>query len=718
MVPTQAMELREFAENILFATRLDEKLCDPGLITDEHPGPALATPESPGRPSDLQFKDQAQGKSRFPGVAHLENAAVRGRVLHFFANHELLATELMALVLLRFPDAPPAFRRGVLQTLRDEQHHTRLYVDRMRAFGISFGELPVSGFFWRAVSRMENPMDYVAGLSLTFEQANLDFAMQFGQAFQQVGDSETATLLDGIYHDEIAHVAYGLKWFRRWKNPDESDWSAYSRQLKFPLSPRRARGMLLNTAGRQAAGLDPEFIANLAVFSQSKGRTPNIHLFNPFTEGHIAHGRSFSPGKHPSSLAVDLANLPQFLCDEDDVVLVTRRPAVAFLSGLKQAGFLIPEFVELDASQKNPEAPPAHHAQRKVGILRPWAWGPDSMEILRPHFVHVTGESRRPEERFHPGLAALYSKTWSAQVLREFIAQRRLSHGPEDWLCPESVVGVAAASPDAARALIDSIRDRGHARVVVKEALGLAGSNALRLWEPTLSQAQLRWITTSLQNGREAVVEPWLERVIDFSAQLEMGPKHLELRGFTTLINDARGQYEGNAAAPDHRQRLPTRVTRLLSDSPDAPRDLPTRVHSLFHDLFQFLQPRLADAGFLGPLGIDAFVYRAEDGRCRLKPVVEINPRHTMGRLTVELMRHTCPGTHGLFRLVNRSALRREGFIDFPALARSLAEHHPLQRAGEPVARIREGAVCLTDPDSAQVCLAVFHASRQPLPSP
>ncbi|HXG48321.1 MAG TPA: DUF455 family protein, partial [Methylomirabilota bacterium] len=234
---TTAMELRDFAEQVLFATTLEEKLQCPTHITDERPGSALNTPEAPGRPAELKFKDRTAGRDGFPGAHRLEHAAERGRVLHFFANHELLATELMALVLLRFPDAPAAFRRGVLQTLREEQEHTRLYLERLRACGLHFGELPVSGFFWRAVARMESPLDYVAGLSLTFEQANLDFAAQFARAFAAAGDGPTADLLERIHRDEIAHVAYGLKWFRRWKNPAEDDWAAFCRQLKFPLSP-------------------------------------------------------------------------------------------------------------------------------------------------------------------------------------------------------------------------------------------------------------------------------------------------------------------------------------------------------------------------------------------------------------------------------------------------------------------------------------------------
>jgi len=67
-----AMELREFAEQVLFATTLEEKLRAPDIITDEHPGAPLLEVENPGRPAGLQFKAQGSGKADFPGVQRLE----------------------------------------------------------------------------------------------------------------------------------------------------------------------------------------------------------------------------------------------------------------------------------------------------------------------------------------------------------------------------------------------------------------------------------------------------------------------------------------------------------------------------------------------------------------------------------------------------------------------------------------------------------------------
>ena len=434
---------------------------------------------------------------------------------------------------------------------------------------------------------------------------------------------------------------------------------------------------------------------------QSKGRTPTVFWFNPLAEGRIARGRSFTPVKHQAALVRDLENLPQFLCNRDDIVLVGRRPAARFLSRLKQTGFEPAEFVELAPAPAPPASALSH---RPLGGLRPWAWGPDSAELFEPLFAQ-TAASQPPLARcYNAGIAGLYSKAWSAGFLRAFLAGR----APEPWLCPPDEAGVAARTMDAALAAIAAIRRRRHAKVAAKEAIGLAGHNAIRLWEPDLLDAQRRWLAGVIEEGGEVVIEPWLEREMDFSAQLEMETDGLKLRGYTGLINDRKGRYLGNWAAADFDRRLPAAVTRLFHE----PADILDRLHATYSEIFPALEAELRQAGFLGPVGIDAFVYRPPHGPCRLKPIVEINPRFTMGRLTIELMRRICPGGHGLFRLVTLKQARAEGFEDFKACARSLAERFPPRLEAGPGGRLREGAVCLTDPARAEACLATFRVSR------
>jgi hypothetical protein len=191
---------------------------------------------------------------------------------------------------------------------------------------------------------------------------------------------------------------------------------------------------------------------------------------------------------------------------------------------------------------------------------------------------------------------------------------------------------------------------------------------------------------------------------VDFSVQLEMTARGLKLCGYTGLLTDSKGQYQGNWAAPNYAQRLPDAVVTLFRE----PRDVSVRLHRTYSDILSLLESELQRAEYLGPVGIDAFVYRTAHGDVQLKPIVEINPRYTMGRVMVELMKRACPGTFGVFRLVNRTTAQADGFRDFPAYARALVERSPLRLEGEPEPRIREGVLCLNDPGQAQAVLAVF----------
>ena len=143
------MEIREFAHQVLFSSELQTKLARPLRLTDDEPGRPLGAVDTPARPSGLALTAPRGRRVRFPTRSQLDTPHMRGRALHFFANHELLALELMALALLRFPEAPQKFRRTLVATMRDEQKHMRLYLSRMADLGVELGEIPMNSFFGR-----------------------------------------------------------------------------------------------------------------------------------------------------------------------------------------------------------------------------------------------------------------------------------------------------------------------------------------------------------------------------------------------------------------------------------------------------------------------------------------------------------------------------------------------------------------------------------------
>jgi uncharacterized ferritin-like protein (DUF455 family) len=658
----QHMETREFAAKVLFSNTLEEKLAPPVDLTDHLPGRSMETPGEPGRPVDLRLRRDGV-RAGFPGSTQLINEEHRGILLHFFANHELLATELMALVLLKFPEAPAEFRRDIVHTLQEEQNHTKWYLKRMQECGVNFGDFPLSGFFWDSIAPMETPLDYVTRLSLTFEQANLDYARHYAKVLMEAGDPETARILARIYRDEIGHVGYGLKWFQRWKAAGESDWEAYKKQLPFPLSPARGRGNVpFNAEGRRKAGLAEDFIHEMKVFSQSKGRTPNLLWFTPDAEAAMAYGlegKGYSPRTEVRELQHDLEILPAFLCHRDDVILVRRSPSREHRHKLLEAGLELPECEVLTGN--GDLAADSLQRQRKINDLRPWAWCPQSAALMRPlNPGHVA-------DRWNMATRQLYAKDWQVQNL-----------GIDSMVCrtPEELVAAAG-----------TLAESGHSEAVAKAPFGAAGQKN-RKFLPTDVTPLRPWANRIIARQGSVVVEPWLDRVLDFSAHYDVSPCGLRHVGFVQLGNDRRGQFQACIADQKFCRGLPPELTRFLMSGILSvyEKEIPTK-----------LKPLLHAANYAGPVGIDAFVYRTPEGSLALRPVVEVNPRFTMGRLTWELMRRVAAGRSVRFELI-----RAKSPVQMIAQLES-ANPPQLNRKG----KLLSGCVVINEPQSVLAVLTV-----------
>lgn len=252
---------RDYAYAIVTSETLAGKLVPPPealVLTDGGPALRLA---APGRPANLGI---VEGRSaKVPPLAGMRDPSQRARILHALANHELQAIELFAWAVLAFPDAPIAFRRGLVAILADEQRHLGLYAERLVAHGIAFGDLPVTGHFWNKLDHLATPLSFVCAMGLTFENANLDFAGEYAAAARACGDLATADALDRVHEDEIAHVHFGYVWLRRLSSDDDA-WRAYNANVQFPLGPRRARGATFDREARRRAGFDEAFIEGLA----------------------------------------------------------------------------------------------------------------------------------------------------------------------------------------------------------------------------------------------------------------------------------------------------------------------------------------------------------------------------------------------------------------------------------------------------------------------
>ncbi len=250
----------DFSREILLGNNLEAKFLANSVDWSEYK--TFELPHKPGRSGRISFSSE---RMKFPKAVHLNENDMKAMALHSFANHELLAIEMMAAALLVYPHSSEEhlrFKRGIFSALRDEQKHLSLYIGRLNELGYEFGDFPLNDFFWRQMEKLKTPAQYTAMMSLTFEAANLDFAQHYAEIFRNFGDHTTASILDTVLEDEITHVAFGAYWMKKWR-ADKTLWEYYLQSLPWPLTPARSRGIGFDPVLHERAMNDAQFMEEL-----------------------------------------------------------------------------------------------------------------------------------------------------------------------------------------------------------------------------------------------------------------------------------------------------------------------------------------------------------------------------------------------------------------------------------------------------------------------
>lgn len=258
--PTGTVE--RWAFDYVTSTDLETKLAPP-----PPPSAWLSPPQAwriarPGRPPELIARTERKKAAR-PGA--LRDPRKRGETIHTFLHHELQAAELMCWAMLAFPEAPEAFRRGLLNICLDELRHVGLYRAHLEALEHPFGRDPVKDWFWdRVPVQSATPAHFVARMGIGFEGGNLDHGARFTEYFREAGDARAADIQRQITEEEISHAAFAIHWFKVFTGGFEFEqWRAF---LPVPISPQMTRGLPVNTDARRRAGFPDTFLDALGAW--------------------------------------------------------------------------------------------------------------------------------------------------------------------------------------------------------------------------------------------------------------------------------------------------------------------------------------------------------------------------------------------------------------------------------------------------------------------
>jgi len=222
---------------------------------------SAAPPLRPARPDRPELLAPRDVPRRRPGTQ-----AGRLALLHAVAHIELNAVDLHWDIVARFAATPMpmGFYDDWVRAGDEEAKHFNLVCDCLEALGSHYGALPAHAGMWRAAEdTADDLMGRLAVVPMVLEARGLDVTPGMIDIFDRAGDAGAVAALRTIYAEEVAHVAYGSKWFhflcgRANIDPKDAFHALVRRYFHGALKPP------FNEEKRAEAGLPPDFYWPLA----------------------------------------------------------------------------------------------------------------------------------------------------------------------------------------------------------------------------------------------------------------------------------------------------------------------------------------------------------------------------------------------------------------------------------------------------------------------
>ncbi|MCX7288501.1 MAG: ferritin-like domain-containing protein [Rhodobacterales bacterium] len=218
-------------------------------------------PDRPARPERPELLSPRDVPRRRPG-------SPEGRIalLHAVAHIELNAVDLHWDIIARFTDHPMplGFYDDWVKAADEEAKHFNLISDCLEAMGSHYGALPAHAGMWRAAEDTAQDLHgRLAVVPMVLEARGLDVTPGMIEVFRKAGAAGAVAALEVIYAEEVAHVAFGSKWFNWLCGRDGTD----PKEVFHHLVRRYFHGGLkppFNVEKRAEAGLPPDFYWPLA----------------------------------------------------------------------------------------------------------------------------------------------------------------------------------------------------------------------------------------------------------------------------------------------------------------------------------------------------------------------------------------------------------------------------------------------------------------------
>jgi hypothetical protein len=352
----------------------------------------------------------------------------------------------------------------------------------------------------------------------------------------------------------------------------------------------------------------------------------SIFLFNPTCEYAVANGSpNWQPNRLLQKMEADLSVLPLFFAGKNDFVLVDQMPTKEFIQSLKHIMIEIPGFILKNETNNNQQ-----FLQLPKNKLIPWGWSPAAHQNLLPLKQSCSVEFRQsPVYHWNPEHREITSRKFAIDILNKVCTSINA-----DYLIPtEHTPKICNTQNDFENAI------RQWGKIMVKAPWSSSGRGLQPITKTPVHQKVWEKVMGIVKDQGYAIAEPYLNRVLDLAFLFELKKGKVEFLGFSNFCTNQKGQYEGN-----YINGLPLNTKNEIVEFAN------TVEREIREPLIKAIETTKMAVFYEGVFGVDTLIYTDSAGKLRINPCLEINVRHTMGMLSLQLEKLVKPGTKGMFR--------------------------------------------------------------------
>jgi hypothetical protein len=378
---------------------------------------------------------------------------------------------------------------------------------------------------------------------------------------------------------------------------------------------------------------------------------PDIYLFNPTCEYAVANGKtSWQPNRLLQKMEADLGFLSLYLANKNDFILVNRMPSAEFLKRVSALKPGLPDFITKDEIKK-PTFPAF-----KINSLKPWGWSPAAHKLLSPLKAHCAeGFQKSPVFNWTNEHKEIYSKRFALKILC-----RLTNTIKTDYAISEDQIPVICKSQDEVESQLSKWEN-----IMVKAPWSSSGRGLQSVTKTPVHVKVWEKINGIIKEQGFVMVEPYLNKVLDFSFQFELKNKKLKFLGISNFSTDKKGQYQGN-----YLNGLPDNISENIRMFQKK------AISDILPNLIPILENSELAVLYEGNFSVDTLTYATINNELKINPCLEINVRQNMGLLSLQLEKLLVNNRKAVFRTFYDPGKSLKTFVA------EMEEKHPLRISG------------------------------------